>query len=361
MFDKEDKVAFLEALINNLPGHIYWKDKNGVLQGCNKEQAKSIGLNSPAEIKGLTAYDTLPKELADKVTLNDREVMASGVAQNFEESYILPNNKISIWHSEKKPITTKLGEVIGILGISFDITAQKQLAEKEKEVLKKQVELSEMIGATVAHEVRTPLGAVQMATSVIKEALEMGDLQQVEKSCQEIRRHLQRANDFIESFLMNVKHQQSVSTDEIASMQTTLATVLDNYAYVTPTDKGLITIDEDFTDFDYACNQALIEHVLANLLKNALFFIKRAGKGRIHIGYSDEAEFNCLQFKDTGFGVAPEKIERVFDKFYTSTEVGSGVGLSFCKMILESIGGKITCTSEFGEFTEFKLYFPKII
>lgn len=354
----ESNIHFYENIIDRMPGHVYWKDMNGVVKGCNLNLMKAANFSTKSEVIGTTAYDVLSRELADNVAYSDKIVLTTGKDYVSEEPFKTELGNQTIFLSNKTPLRNEEKQIIGILGVSVDITAQKQLDEKEKEVLKKQVELSEMIGATVAHEVRTPLGAVQIAASVIEDALEIGNLQQVEKSCQEIRGHLKRANAFIESFLLNVKRAHPVSTEEIGSIKATVVAALENYAYPTLTDRALVTMDPSFVDFEYGANSSLVEHVLSNLLKNALYFIKKSGKGEIYIWSSREKNFNCLHFKDSGLGISTEVLPHIFDKFYTSTDVGSGVGLSFCKMTMESIGGRIDCDSKFGEFTEFKLYFP---
>ncbi len=62
-----------------------------------------------------------------------------------------------------------------------------------------------------------------------------------------------------------------------------------------------------------------------------------------------------------GTGIAADKLPSIFQPFYTSLEqgTGTGMGLSFCKMVMDGFGGAIACRSKLGEFTEFELKFPK--
>lgn len=126
----QDLVAYLKNIIALMPGHVYWKNRKGVLQGCNNEQASAVGLSSPAKIVGLTAYDTLPRDFADEVTRIDEEIMSTGVAQIVEETFTLPNGEKSTWLSKKTPLYDQEGKVNGILGISIDITLHKKLANE---------------------------------------------------------------------------------------------------------------------------------------------------------------------------------------------------------------------------------------
>jgi signal transduction histidine kinase len=69
---------------------------------------------------------------------------------------------------------------------------------------------------------------------------------------------------------------------------------------------------------------------------------------------------NRLYFRDNGKGISPEILPRIFDKFFTSSKAGTGVGLAFCKLVMEGMNGTIECESNPEEYTLFKLSFPKI-
>jgi signal transduction histidine kinase len=102
---------------------------------------------------------------------------------------------------------------------------------------------------------------------------------------------------------------------------------------------------------------------LFNLFKNALHAIAIAGKGEIFISIepanpSSGKKHNQLIFKDTGPGISPDNLRHIFDRFYTKTEHGTGIGLAFCQSVMQRLGGQITCTSRQGEHTTFTLSFP---
>ena len=83
-------------------------------------------------------------------------------------------------------------------------------------------------------------------------------------------------------------------------------------------------------------------------------------KGCINISISIENEFNILHIKDTGKGMSEDIKDKIFNKFYSRTKHGTGIGLSFCSLVMSAFDGYIECISEEGEFTEFLLYFPII-
>ncbi len=114
-------------------------------------------------------------------------------------------------------------------------------------------------------------------------------------------------------------------------------------------------------DFKFMGNSTLIMHVIMNLIKNAIFYILKAGKGEIIIWLERHDKHNEIHFKDTGTGISPQVLPHIFDSFFTTeSSTGTGVGLAFSKMVMQSHQGKIECLSEEGEYTEFILSFPKL-
>jgi diguanylate cyclase (GGDEF)-like protein/PAS domain S-box-containing protein len=131
----EEKVVstnkMLELVMNNIPQFIFWKDRNSVYLGCNKNQAKVAGLNSPEEIVGKTDFD-LPwkKEEAEFFRECDQRVMNSGVGEyHIIEQQFQSDGKQAWLDTNKIPLFDLEGNVIGILGTYEDITERKQAEE----------------------------------------------------------------------------------------------------------------------------------------------------------------------------------------------------------------------------------------
>jgi signal transduction histidine kinase len=103
-------------------------------------------------------------------------------------------------------------------------------------------------------------------------------------------------------------------------------------------------------------------HILFNLMKNALHFVQKAKKGHISIRAEQDSGHWRILVHDTGSGIPANVKPHIFERFYTTTHTGqgAGIGLSFCRLVMESIGGSIHCDSEEGEFATFTLEFPKV-
>ncbi len=120
----------LREVLDNIPQSIYWKDRNSVFLGCNKALADDLGYSDPSEVIGKTDYDICSKELADTYRADDSIVMASGQPKySFEEMQTRADGQ-KVWlNTSKVPIRDEAGTVIGVLGISRDVTERREALE----------------------------------------------------------------------------------------------------------------------------------------------------------------------------------------------------------------------------------------
>jgi signal transduction histidine kinase len=100
----------------------------------------------------------------------------------------------------------------------------------------------------------------------------------------------------------------------------------------------------------------LFRRVLTNLILNAVQAMPKGGKLTITGSRGDESF--TLAVQDTGVGIAPENLEKVFKSFFTTKAQGQGLGLAVCKRLTEVQGGTITLTSQVGEGSTFTLKIP---
>lgn len=132
-------------IIDLVDASIYWKDREGRYLGCNQYVLNMIGFNSRNEILGKTDFDLTSQEDAQKIRSIDNLVMTTDTPYEGEEFFTLPNknNKHMIMLTVKNRLLNEQGEVIGIVGTSLDIAAQKEAEKLMHENEKRQLMLNQ--------------------------------------------------------------------------------------------------------------------------------------------------------------------------------------------------------------------------
>lgn len=373
-----NKIA-LENILNNLPGHVYWKDLNGCFLGCNFLQAQSGGFTSSSEMVGKSDYEMPWKDQADLFKKNDQHVIRTGLPIQAEEKIKLKSGELLTVLSNKIPLRNERKEIIGVLGISLDISEQKKMQAALKKA-EGQIEGMTLVSAAMAHELRTPLATITMGMQGIEKYLQsLIDAYQIAQEHQlsinpiparlltnlsnavgNIKTEAKNANMVVNMLLANLSFQAGKLPTEKLSMLECIENALKQYPFSGDKQK-LVHVDSNH-DFVFEGEMLLFSHILFNLLKNSLYFIDKVGKGEIYISLHEEHSFNSLHFKDTGQGIKKQDLPLIFEQFFTKdTHHGTGIGLAFCKAVLDSWGGSITCHSEYGKYAEFNLNFPKKI
>lgn len=257
-----------------------------------------------------------------------------------------------------------------IIGGVFARKKSSYIQEKENHL--------KLLSGSIAHELRTPLLTTAIGIKAIKDQcnflVEANSLEQSDENfmsdavgnkflaINKVLENLDKINNasftIIDIFLMKTKNEFNNEKMGTYSMQHCIETALNSYP-LTDSEKSFIEWNKE-NDFSFKGNEVLMMHVLFNLLKNAIYYIKESNKGKIYISLSKTENFNILLFKDTGKGMSKNILDNIFQKFYSKTQYGTGIGLSFCKLVIEAFGGSINCRSKEGSYTEFSMYFPTI-
>lgn len=256
-----------------------------------------------------------------------------------------------------------------IMGVIF--SRKKGLIEREK------LQAMKAVGASIAHELRTPLasisGGIEGTKRYLPRLIEGYELakqqnlpvphiradhyQLLSNVLSELEAEIHSAHTVIDMLLVKVNTNIMQSTSHLASIKDCVEEALIRYPFGSDEQKALVhnNVNENFV---FRGEKLLIVHVLFNLIKNALYFIQDARKGEIYIWTVRLPEKNVLYFKDTARGIRPDVYPNLFKKFFTNTHNGTGLGLAFCKLVLEKLGGDISCETQEGEYTQFALIFP---
>lgn len=374
----------LKQIITQIPNYVFWKDTNLIYQGCNYNFARAAGFEYPEQIIGKKDDDMKwGKHTAGIYQAEDREIIQTGKPLlNKEVPMIMEANRELYLSVSKVPLYDDNGTTIGVLGIYIDITRQKE-AQKDKEELKKtkyQLEGAKLISGSIAHEIRTPLAAIKLGIQGIDntfsklidinqfvsdknlaiETIADDEVARAKKAIKSINRKVDQSNVVINMLLTKLQSIDfEFSKFSLCSASQCVKNAINEF--VLPDNMyNKVNFNKD-NDFKFMGNSTLVMHIIMNLLKNAIFYIIKAGKGEIVIWLEQHQEFNQIHFKDTGTGIPSEILPHIFDSFFTTeSSTGTGVGLAFSKMVMQSHQGKIDCLSKEGEYTEYILSFPKL-
>jgi PAS domain S-box-containing protein len=128
----------LEMVINNVPQHIFWKDVDSVFLGCNKNFAKTVGLNDPEEVVGKTDFDLTDKNKAEHfIEIDKKVILENQPIYGMRELHKNSDGK-EVWlNVNKVPLCDEKGKVVGVLGTFEDITSKINLSDKLEKNAKK--------------------------------------------------------------------------------------------------------------------------------------------------------------------------------------------------------------------------------
>lgn len=231
----------------------------------------------------------------------------------------------------------------------------------------------------IAHELRTPLLSMKSGAQALEQymplifegyqkAKQQGLLttnirkhreQQLQSVSSRIVREIDYANTMIDMLLMKSGRGQSLQHYplDVTSMADCIKEALKRYPFSSQEQRKLVQFEGDFY---FMGSQILMQHVFFNLLKNAFYAIANAQRGDIRIWCESRANKQVLFFKDTAKGMSRKQLSLLFEDFFTDTFMGTGIGLSFCKLVMKRFGGEITCRAEEGKYTLFILTFPRL-
>ncbi len=348
----------MDTTINNLPAGIVVKEINNDFRYVyrNRESYNRDHFNDNPV--GKNDYDFYPPIVAEKKRQEDIEVAATGkglhwIAEGKDRNgnlIILDKRKIKVDGDElSSPI---------IVSIEWDIT-ELEMIKRELQSSKDKAEMSDNLKsaflANMSHEIRTPLNAIVGFSHLITEsddAEERKTYYQIVEANNE--RLLQLINEILD--LSKIESGTIEFSFGLTSLHNLCQEIHDAHIFRTPEGVQLVYEPSD-ESLRIETDKNRVFQVISNLIGNAVKFTK---EGSIKYGYELVDGQIVFHVTDTGTGIEPEKVGRVFERFakLNNHAQGTGLGLSICKSIVERLGGQISVSSIVGVGTTFTFTLP---
>lgn len=369
-----------EDIIANMPGNVYWLDKNGIGLGCNRNVLKMFKLKTIDEFKKLSFEDMgrvggWSQEATQKFKKDTSEAIYFGKEiLNLEEPPIPDSDgRLIYFLTSRVPLFDHNGKSVGIVGISIDITERKMMEEElrlEKIKAEQASQAKSEFIANMSHDLRTPLSGMQaLAEDIIAKA-------QNEEVSKNALLLLQASHDLLNLIDGILQASRLTSGQEELSCKSFMLAPLIHNTFNIMKPKAIeksiklnLSYDKQLPE-QVIGDHLILQRILVNLLSNALKFTAKNGFVDMMIKLNrKEGSRYYIDFivVDTGIGIPANKLDIIFEKFsriapsFQSQYTGSGMGLYIVKHYVEQMGGEIDVISEENQGSRFHCTIPFVI
>lgn len=353
---------YFNGIINKIPCYVYWKNTDMQYIGCNQMAAEFINVHSAKEIIGKTDFDIFNDwDSAKEYRTTDEQIFATGIPVfNQPGELVDVNGKLIHTLVSKIPIYNQAGIIMGLAGISVDVTDLKnaQVASEKANQIK-----TEFI-ANMSHDIRTPLTGVVGIAKLLEDNAQDNQQKLYSRWLGESSKQLLHMLNSI----LDVISVERGSEVDVHAESFSLPRLIDDIVQLERPSTLIKGLDFD-TYIDEEIPLCLIgdatkiHRIILNLVGNAIKFTEK-GRVEINISLVEKQDTQVVvQFCiiDTGIGIPDELQDNVFDRFYRINPSnkgiysGHGVGLHIVQSYVSLLGGNISLKSKIGQGTE--LYF----
>jgi PAS domain S-box-containing protein len=354
----------LQMVLDTIPIGVFWKDSDLTYLGCNNSFARLIGIESAERVVGKKDIEIFDAEIARMYNKTDREILNTGrPILNYEDHLVLPTGKVRILRKSKVPLTGTDGAVFGVLGTYEDVTVQKNLREETFRIQK--LESVGILASGIAHDFNNLLMAISGSLSVLRLSEDITGkslhwIENAEKSCLAATELTTRLITFSRGGAPVLQEENIVEIiNEAVDSGRSGSSVVINYKNESPVISAMV-------------DGRQVRQVFINLIENSKDAMP--GGGEIHIVSSEinlennnrfelkTGGYLMITLKDTGPGIPENVIDKIFDPYFSTKEMGphkgQGLGLAISHSIITQHGGKITVSSIPGKGALFTIYIP---
>jgi len=364
----ETMLLMLSEAVKQSSASILIADPEGKIEYVNPKFEEISGYPA-AEVIGESAKIFITENLSDELYGSIFEKLKSGISWSGELQHKKKNGELYWVHCASSAVRNAEGEIVHFVSNEEEITELKKSETLLKEAKKKAEEMNRLktvFLANMSHELRTPMiGILGYAESLYNE-LSGTDLSEMAGIILKSGNHLMETLNLILDLSRIEANRLDIQLKEFNVSNIVLDVV--KLFSVAAKEKSLVlnTVIKD-SKISALVDRRMFSQIIQNLAANA---IKYTSKGEISVEVNkaliENKEFMELKVRDTGIGIPPESISKIFEPFRQVSEglnrsyQGTGLGLTITKRFVEMMNGKITVESTLGRGSVFSVYLPAV-
>ena len=356
----------LEAILDHIPGLVFYKDKKNNFIRVNKYFAGQQKKDR-AELEGKNLTELYTKEVAEKYYQDDLNVINSNAENlNIVEPWETPEGMKWV-NTSKIPFIDDTGNTIGIIGISMDITelkrAEEELVLRNKELQKTNAEKDKFF-SIIAHDMRSPFNAFLGLTEIMTEKLQSLTLDEIQKIAVNMKTSANNLYRLLENLLeWSLLQRGLIPFDPKLFLLKPLISGSVVSALEAAKKKEIAVSFDVPEGLSVFADGNMFEGIIRNIFSNA---VKFTTKGESITVSAKSLPDNSVEIsiKDTGIGMKKDMLNNLFrldintSRTGTQGESSTGLGLIICKDFIEKHRGKLRVESEEGKGSEFYFTIP---
>jgi two-component system sensor histidine kinase PilS (NtrC family) len=342
--------ALHERIVESIRSGVITTDLQGRIYTFNAAAEEITGYKA-ADVRGQDA-SILFGDLHDHIGDSLQAAETSEPSPRFESDCLTPDGLRLRLGFSIFPLFAESGETTGLVVTFQDLTQVRAL----EEISRRQDRLAAVgrVAASIAHEIRNPLAAMRGSIQVLRSEVD-GDSSQAELM-EIILRESDRLNRIITDYLTYARPRASaLASVDVGDLLRETFTLLRHSDEMREDHR--LEADLPLTPVTASADAAQLKQVFWNLARNALHAMPEGGTLAVELKLETSRRLRIV-FTDTGRGMSPEQVERLFEPF-SSTTGGTGLGLSIVYQIIREHGGTINVRSREGQGTTITIELPE--
>lgn len=342
---------FNENIVSNTPVGLVVVNGQFEILTVNASAERIFGQQPAPNASVATLLDASNLERWEQSMKN---VLATGTPENLPRCYLTIGEEEKVVSAKVSPLEDTDHHGRGLIIAIEDIT-EKTILENYVTISEKLIAKGEM-AASIGHELNNFLAIISNNAELLQIRLKKGEVDKAERSVQAILDNIGKIKRFTDNLMDLSKLDQELVNYNVNHL-------IDDLLFTIKSQQRfkrvgfVVRMSPEIPDIEIDVGQ--IQQVFLNLLYNAADALDGGtGKSEIVLTTRREGDFVVATVRDTGCGIPPENLEKVFEPHFSTKQHGHGLGLSNCKRIVENHGGQISVQSKVGEYTEFKVTLP---